>query len=299
MNSKIDQKVEHPEEINQPFYTLDISNSVSYSKSGYTVTKELDTMPKSNIDSKVTENTKTPKEENLTTHANSEDINLSNMEFLIRIGFLRKVYGALVAQMFATMAFTCLCFFDSYVSWYIQNSWIVIVGIILILITFILHFCKASRKVPFNYLLLAILTIGTSMILSYICARYNKFTVLTAWGFAICMVLSLTAYSFIAKIEFNSICAIGYIVLCSMFLMSVFGAIVQYKLLIIFYCMLGAMLYGLFLVCYTKLIIGEYAIKYDLDDYIMASISLYFVIIFIFVYTISAISGAALGHNQV
>ena len=127
--------------------------------------------------------------------------------------------------------------------------------------------------------------------LSYFSARYDRTTVLISWSFAIGMVLSLTAYSFCIKTEFSSLCAMGFVIIFSMFFLGLFAGILRNYYYNLIYCALGAILYGLFLVCDTKLIIGDNSNQYNVDDYILASLSLYFDIIMIFLYALSAVGG--------
>jgi len=93
---------------------------------------------------------------------------------------------------------------------------------------------------------------------------------------------------FFAQVSFNQLCAIGFVVVISMLLMGILMAIIRTNYLQILYCALGAILYGLFLVCDTKLLIGDNAIKYNIDDYVFASLNLYLDIIMIFLYALSA-----------
>jgi len=215
---------------------------------------------------------------------------LSDTPFEFRIGFIKKVYGILITQMIITFLLTLLTFVGPIQTWINNNNWIMFVGILIMIITLIPLSCArdASRKVPLNYLLLLGFTIGTSILLMGLCGTYNIQIVLIAWGFAISMSVALTIYAFFAQVSFNQLCAIGFVVVISMLLMGILMAIIRTNYLQILYCALGAILYGLFLVCDTKLLIGDNAIKYNIDDYVFASLNLYLDIIMIFLYALSA-----------
>jgi FtsH-binding integral membrane protein len=73
-----------------------------------------------------------------------------------------------------------------------------------------------------------------------------------------------------------------------MLIISIFSWVIQERYLDIFYSVLGSVLYGLFLILDTKLMIGENAIKYKTEDYILACVGLYYDIILIYLYVISA-----------
>jgi len=298
------------EEKKDAFYTLDISNpqTTNNGTSEHLMNSQLSSFHPSNCASTAKEQIKYPitktssQEEDpgmyVKTQASTEEsvetnILLSDVEFSVRIGFIRKVYGILLMQMVFTFLLTCLSFIDVYKAWYINHSWIVYVGMGLNLLAFLpLCFCRnISRKVPVNYLLLACLTIGTSIILTFLCANFTTSTVLIAWTFAIGMALALTAYTYYVKISFNYLCAMGFVLVFAFLFFGLFAGVMKSYYFNLFYCFLGAMIYGLFLVLDTKLIIGDNAFKYNVDDYILASLNLYFDIIMIFMYAISALGG--------
>jgi len=169
----------------------------------------------------------------------------------------------------------------------------VFVGIGINFLTF-LPLCLSrnlARKVPVNYLLLACLTLGTSIILTYLCARFSIATILIAWTFAMGMALAVTVYTCYIKVKFNSACALGFVLLFAILFFGAFAGVLRSYYFNLYYCFLGALLYGLFLVLDTKLILGDNAIQYNVDDYILASMSLYFDIVMIFMYAISALGG--------
>jgi FtsH-binding integral membrane protein len=217
-------------------------------------------------------------------------INLSQTDFDFRMGFVRKVYGILITQMVITFLITCLSFSDNVSGFFIRNPWMVYIGAIIMVVSIIPLSCctRYAKKVPINYVLLLTFTIGTSILLITLCSRYTIQTVLVAWGFAIAIAGAMTAYAFYAKVNFNQLCAAGFIVVVTMLLLGILCGALRNNYLNIVYCSLGALLYGIFLICDTKMLIGEQAIKYELDDYIFASLNLYLDIVMIFMYMLSA-----------
>ena len=58
----------------------------------------------------------------------------------------------------------------------------------------------------------------------------------------------------------------------------------------IFYCSMGIILFGLYLVFDTQLIVGGKRLKLDYDDYIIGALLLYLDVIQIFLYILQMIS---------
>ena len=57
----------------------------------------------------------------------------------------------------------------------------------------------------------------------------------------------------------------------------------------ILYCTLGIVVFGLYLIYDTQLILRKYGLKYSIDDYIIAALNLYVDIIEIFIYILRCI----------
>ncbi len=297
MNSSSEEKKgEIIEKMRQPFYTIEIS-PISFQNistiSPKNESKDL-VYPKA-VEDSFMKSTSTEESDN----QNNTHNNLSSSDFNMRIAFITKVYGLLITQMLLTIAISSLSFIDKCSEWFMNNQWIIFVGVGLMFLTFLPLCCMkhTARKVPNNYILMILMTAGTSILLTFLCAKYNHFNVLLAWGSTILMVVSLVIYSFFVKSTYNSLIAMIFLLICSMLIISIFSWVIQDKYLEIFYSVLGSLLYGLFLIFDTKLMIGDNAIKYKTDDYILACISLYFDIILIFLYAISA-AGAGPGARN-
>ena len=60
----------------------------------------------------------------------------------------------------------------------------------------------------------------------------------------------------------------------------------------IFYCAMGVILFGMYLVYDTQLICGKHKLKLSIDDYIIAALILYIDIIQIFLYILEILGRA-------
>lgn len=291
-----DKRIDGKGNIKQPFFTIEISPISSQDLSSINQIKDS----KDLVYPKEGDN---PHYKTTTTDNYIEGTqiitNLSSLEMKLRIDFIKKVYGLLISQMLVTILISSLSFIDIYSKWYLRNQWIIYVGVGLMFLTF-LHLCcikNLARKVPNNYILMILMTTGTSIMLTFLSTKYNQFNVFLAWICTILMVVSLLIYCFCIKSSYNILFAIIFLIICSMLIISVFSLIIHDRYFDIVYSVSGSFLYGLFLVIDTKLMIGDNAIKYNTDDYILACISLYFDIILIFLYSISAISTGQVVRN--
>lgn len=145
-------------------------------------------------------------------------------------------------------------------------------------------FCyqKVRHSYPINYLLLLAFTLSEAYVLSFICLKSDPMNVAMAFALVSCMSVGLTIYAFTATTDFTlmggSIFIISMIFLGSSFLVY----FLHIKILIIAKSALGTLLFGIYLIYDTQLIVGDQKNKFSIDDYILASLSLYLDVINIF-----------------
>lgn len=203
-----------------------------------------------------------------------------------QIGFIRKVYGILSAQLILT-AIVCsfpLLLGDSYKTFVVEHVGLLIMAIVAIFTCIIaLTCCGMHRSVPANYILTLVFTLSEAYLVSIICARYDPPTVLTAVVMTASIVVALTIYAITTKTDFT---AMGGILLCALVAFAFFGlfSIFFGAAMKIFYCTLGVILFGIYLVFDTQMIVGKHGYQYSKEDYILAAINLYLDIIQIFIY---------------
>jgi len=215
----------------------------------------------------------------------------------IRMGFVRKVYGIVTAQLLFTTLFCALA-----MSWtplgdfMIMNTWLLWVCLIIYIILAIVLSCfmTVARQVPTNYILLGIVTLTLGYVTAAICAMYQQAgegsLVLIAAGLTCIMTFSLSLYACFTKTDITMwggvlfCCAIG--LLC----FSLLAIIFQSNWLFICLCVVGVVLMGIFLVYDTQLIMGNKQYKLSEDDYIIGALALYTDIINIFLYLLQLLS---------
>lgn len=205
----------------------------------------------------------------------------------IRHDFIRKVYGILVVQLSITAAFSFLCMHVEKLSNWLNNGgeWLLGLAVILsfVMVITISCFRNVARTYPTNYLLLFIFTLCQSLIVGNITAKTDPYIVTQATLCTVIVVVGLTIFASQTKYDFTSC----YGLLLSLLLsLIVFGFLTmcfrQNRLMVNLYCCLGTLLFSVYLIADTQLIIGRGKLRLTEDDYIIAAMMLYIDIINLF-----------------
>ena len=223
-----------------------------------------------------------------------------------RMGFVKKVYLILFAQLAITFAWTFICITStSMASWMIDNWWMYLITVIVAVVVQLMLICKRdlARKVPVNYICLLIFTICESYFVGWLCQYYtydpyyNSFnsegyrTVGMAAGFTLAITAGLTAYAWTTKADFTRKMGFMWVLGMTFFMLCIFSIFFYSYVLQMFLCALGVLIFGLYLVIDTQLILGEGRHKLSIDDYILGAMILYVDIIMIFVYLLQLLGG--------
>ena len=159
--------------------------------------------------------------------------------------------------------------------------------------------CKSvARKSPSNYILLAVFTICWTFMIGVICAKYDAMIVLTAALMTMVMTISLTLYAMFTKNDFTKLCGpfvcMGLMIIIAVsILMSIISSIVfaYTSTYIPFFSGFMVIIYGLFLLIDTQLIVGGKRHELSIDDYIIGALILYLDIIMIFLHLLKILGG--------
>lgn len=210
----------------------------------------------------------------------------------MRLGFIRKVYGILTVQLTFTALLSSIGFIDSVRFYYARNMWLfwVSFGLSIGIIIPLACFKNIARKVPINYILLLSFTACESIMLSYAFASINDWKiVLTAACITIAVTVSLTIYACTTKTDFTFLVGMLFVCVPLLILLGIFSFAFGYFLNTL-YCCLGVLVYSIYLIIDTQLIMGNCGIAYQVDDYIMAALNIYLDIIQLFIYILSLLS---------
>ncbi len=222
-------------------------------------------------------------------HQIQKEINVS-----IRMGFIRKVYGILSAQLLLTTLFVSLTFSDSWALFFNTNIAVFWICLALSLITAIVLICfkNVARSVPLNYILLTIWTFCESWMVATCASFYEPTTVFIAAALTAAVTCGLTVYACTTKTDFTFCGGMLFAGSVLMFFMGllflIFGmgkyGSTSFKIINILYCGMGVLLYSIYLIYDTQLVMGKFGNEYSIDDYIIAAMNIYIDIIQLFLY---------------
>lgn len=213
----------------------------------------------------------------------------------IRHAFIRKVYGILLSQLVATFLVTLLFMTNRTLASFVQahsifTSILTSIGALCIL-CYLAFKPGASQSYPSNYILLSIFTIFESVSVALLCSFYHQIIVLQALLATSVIVLGLTLFAFQTKYDFTSWMGFMFFVMLGFMtfaLMTLFFP--KNRILDIVYSSVGALIFSIYLVIDTQLMIGEHKHRLEADDYILAALMLYMDIVNIFIYMLRIFS---------
>jgi FtsH-binding integral membrane protein len=221
-----------------------------------------------------------------------------------RLGFVRKVYGIISCQLLVTTIFTILCQGPLRPYLYDPNNptghsgafALYILALVVYLITAIAIGCypKVARSVPTNYILLSLLTVAISYIVGYFTVFFTPSDVILAAVLTLTITIVLTIYAFTTKKDITlygaALWIAGWALLAFSLLFFFIGPRnAAYGPLVIVFSVIAVIIYGLYLVYDTQLMMGGKRYELSLDDYIIGAVMIYIDIIVIFLRVLTII----------
>ena len=134
---------------------------------------------------------------------------------------------------------------------------------------------------PHNYILLALFTIFEGYTLSIV-GFYQTKVILSAAILTLVITVALTVYAFTTDSDITLQGSLLFILAAAFMGMMLVGIFVKARWYVILVSGFGSVLYGFFIVYDTQLILGTKAAQFSIDDYILASFTLYIDIVGLF-----------------
>ena len=208
----------------------------------------------------------------------------NNVHHMMRLGFIRKVYGIICFQLMITVLLCGLTFISSVKTFYLNNVAIfwVCLGLSIVIVIPLICCKKVARTVPTNYILLTLWTICEAYMVATCCCFYDEKVVLCAASMTLAVTVAITAYACTTKTDFTFLGALLFMAVCLMFCLGI--ACIWVRFLHTLYCVLGVLVYSIYLIYDTQLVMGKFGVEYMIDDYILAALMIYIDIIQIFLY---------------
>lgn len=213
----------------------------------------------------------------------NENPELNTISQEMRIGFIRKVYGILSAQLLITVIMCSFTFIDEVrlsLLKYMPIFWVCF-GISIVLLIPLICSKSVARQVPVNYILLFIWTFCLSYMVAVCCSVYDKNIVFTAAAMTCGATIALTIYACTTKNDFTTCGGILFMTVFLLFIFMIFSFFFK-SFYEPFSCLLGVIVYSIYLVMNTQLVMGKLGVAYDTEDYIIAAMNIYIDIIQIF-----------------
>nr|XP_057938351.1 protein lifeguard 3-like [Doryrhamphus excisus] len=217
----------------------------------------------------------------------------------VRHGFIRKVYLILAAQLTVTFSVVAVfTFVDPVKTFVIRYPGIYWASLVVYFVVYCILICckEPRRRFPWNLVLLGVFTVALSYMSGTISSYYETKAVFLAMGITALVCITVTVFCFQTKVDFTS-CG-GFLSIAAILLMiiGIVTAVVlsfQYvPWLHMLYAAIGAVVYTLFLVYNTQLLIGNRELAISPEEYVYGALSLYIDIVHIFLFILQ-ISGAA------
>uniref|UniRef100_A0A3Q0T4I3 Zgc:110410 n=1 Tax=Amphilophus citrinellus TaxID=61819 RepID=A0A3Q0T4I3_AMPCI len=188
---------------------------------------------------------------------------------VIRRGFVRKVYLTLMIQLLITVGIICAFLY-----------WVVVLVFILAL-----SCCDSLRRqVPLNFIALGLFVILTALFDISVCRYFEAEAVMWAVGATALVSFSLSLFAMQSKWDFTTASGCLWVFTWTLLSFALLCAILRSQYVYIVYACLGTLLFSLYMVFDTQLILGGKHRKYQVspEEYVFAALNLYLDIVSLF-----------------
>lgn len=205
-----------------------------------------------------------------------------------REGFVRKVFGILALQLVITSFFCIGACSDSGAEFYANNTALLILAIVVVFASLIpLICCGLSRKVPTNYILLLLFTLGEGYLVGAGCSVYEPQSILIAVLMTAALTIGLCLYAVYTKTDYTMMGGMLTVLLLGLIIFGFIAALANVAFLKTLYSALGAILFSIYIVFDVQMVIGRGQDSYSMDDYILGALNIYLDVINLLMYILA------------
>ncbi|XP_037308953.2 protein lifeguard 1 [Pungitius pungitius] len=214
-----------------------------------------------------------------------EDGSFSNAG--IRRGFIRKVYLTLMLQLLVTVGIICaFLYWEALGKWTRANWWFSYAAMAMVIVLIVALSCcdNLRRQVPLNFIALGLFTIAEGLMLGAATVYFDAEAVLWAVGATALVSFALTLFAVQSKWDFTGLNGSLWVLMWTLFSFALLCGILRSQYLYILYACLGTLLFSIYLVFDTQLILGGKHRKYQVspEEYVFAALNLYLDIVSLF-----------------
>ncbi|XP_056141668.1 protein lifeguard 1 [Lampris incognitus] len=205
----------------------------------------------------------------------------------IRRGFIRKVYLTLMIQLLVTVGIICaFLYWEALREWTLDNEWFsyTMMAAVMVLIVALSCCDNLRRQVPLNFIALGLFTIAEGLMLGSVAVYFEAEAVLWAVGATALVSFSLSLFAMQSRWDFTAANGCMWAFGWTLISLALLCGIMRSQYLYIVYACLGTLLFSIYMVMDTQLILGGKHRKYAVspEEYVFAALSLYLDIITLF-----------------
>ncbi|KAL0963332.1 hypothetical protein UPYG_G00304840 [Umbra pygmaea] len=197
----------------------------------------------------------------------------------IERGFIKKVYLTLTLQHLVTVGIIgAFLYWKALRRWLWYNYWFTFMMLgILCAVTIVFACCRDQRrKVPLNFLALALCTLVNGTLLGSCAANYNAEPVMWFVGALLLVSWALTVFPFQAKWDFTLTSASLYVFMWTLLSFAVLSAIIRSQYLYIMLACMGSLVISFFQVLRMhRTLRGKNKYTTSPEEYIFAALNTY------------------------
>lgn len=205
---------------------------------------------------------------------------------LIRKAFIKKVYFILSIQLLITVGIISIfVLIEDLQNFVAERPALILIAMFVTLATMSALACCSNvrREVPINYMCLGWFTVAEAFLLGVISSIYDPYVVLIAVGLTAAICLALTIFAMQTKYDFTVMA--GFLLVCLIvgLIFSLLMIFFHNRILQIIYGSLGVILFSMYLIFDTQLMLGgQHQYSIGPDEYVFAALNLYVDVVQIF-----------------
>ncbi|CAC5417296.1 unnamed protein product [Mytilus coruscus] len=201
------------------------------------------------------------------------------------MGFLRKVYGILSAQILLSTIVAGVIYSSSTATQFVQtNNWMLLIALIGSL-GLIFALMVYRHQTPTNYILLTAFTVMEAYSVGVVVTFYEVQSVIEAFMLTFAVTAGLTIYTLQSKRDFSSMGAGLFAALWILIIAGIMQLFFPSPMMDKAIGIGGALVFSLFIIFDTHMLMH----KHSPEEYIVASVNLYLDILNLFLHILRAI----------
>ncbi len=220
---------------------------------------------------------------------------ISPIDNMLRLGFIKKVFGIVSSQLLLTATVALAISGSRSAQVFLYSSPWIYYGLSLLSVLALLPLFKLKDSWPYNMIALGLWTCLLGVSVGITITFYSKVIVGQAVMLTGCIVAGLSAYSFYATRKGISFGWMGPMLLSSLMALIISGILLLFfhsPIAETLYSLAGSLIFSGYIVYDIHLL----AAKYDVDEYVWASVSLYLDIINLFLHILRLLGNGRQRH---